>query len=64
LFELLFAHAVRALLPPDRNRARLARRIDDHALLLDCRCLFDVDEALRTLDAIALEGDGTSAAIS
>jgi L-seryl-tRNA(Ser) seleniumtransferase len=39
-------------------------RIDDHALLLDCRCLFDVDEALSTLDAIALEGDGASAAIS
>jgi L-seryl-tRNA(Ser) seleniumtransferase len=39
-------------------------RIDDHALLLDCRCLFDVDEALRTLDAIALDGDGASATIS
>jgi seryl-tRNA(Sec) selenium transferase len=38
-------------------------RIDDHALLLDCRCLFDVDEVLRTLDAIVLEGDGASGKI-
>ncbi|HEY1325719.1 MAG TPA: L-seryl-tRNA(Sec) selenium transferase [Casimicrobiaceae bacterium] len=28
-------------------------RIDDHALLLDCRCLEDVDEALAALDGIS-----------